>query len=62
MIATIDPKKCSGCGRCTQTCPNVFSLDGNRKVVVTMKQVPWGYGLACCEAAIECPTETIVLD
>ena len=61
MIATVDRKTCTGCGLCSQTCPEVFEIDDNGKVALKTESVPWGYGCSCCEAAIECPAETIYI-
>jgi ferredoxin len=61
MIAIVDRKACTGCGLCIQTCPEVFRLDADGKVAVQMESVPWGFGDSCCEAAVECPEETIFI-
>jgi ferredoxin len=54
----IDQDKCIGCGRCTEICPDVFSLDVNRKAKVDSEE-----NIKCAKkASDECPMEAIEVD
>ncbi|MFW5884746.1 MAG: ferredoxin [Patescibacteria group bacterium] len=51
----IDQNKCIGCGRCTEICPEIFSLDTNRKAKVNSEK-----DIKCAKkASDECPVEAI---
>lgn len=60
MTAFVDTDKCTGCGLCTDTCPEVFELTGDvAKVKVDF--VPKEAENTCREAAESCPVEAISL-
>jgi ferredoxin len=58
MRATVDKDLCAGCGICTDICPAVFEMDGD-KAVATVDKVPAEAEDACRDAAQQCPTEAI---
>lgn len=58
MVAKVDPDACTGCEMCTQTCPEVFEMDGD-KSVVKVDVVPDDAEDTCKQAAEECPVEAI---
>jgi len=58
MKAIVDQDTCTGCSLCTQTCPDIFEMDGD-KAKVLVDVVPKG-SLECAKkAADECPVEAI---
>lgn len=58
MKARVDPSTCTGCGLCTDTCPQVFEMDGDvAKAKVSV--VPLEVETLCREAADACPVEAI---
>jgi ferredoxin len=61
MKATVDKDLCTGCELCTQTCPDVFEMDGD---VATAKVSPVPSGAEDCakQAADECPVEAIKIE
>ncbi len=58
MRATVDPEICTGCELCTQTCPEVFEMQGD-KAVAKPGDVPDEVTETCRQAAEECPVEAI---
>lgn len=60
MVAKVDADACTGCEMCTQTCPEVFEMDGD-KSTVKGSVVPDDVEEACKQAAEECPVEAIVV-
>lgn len=61
MKAIVDEDKCSGCGMCEDTCPEVFELvDDVAKVKVD--PVPAENEDTCREAADDCPEEAISIE
>lgn len=58
MVAKVDAEACTGCEMCTQTCPEVFEMDGD-KSSVKVKVVPEDAEETCRQAAEECPVEAI---
>ena len=63
MIVRIDEDLCSGCGSCTEICPEVFMMEDDVATIrIGEKPVPRQYEEACREAAEECPTEAIAVD
>ena len=61
MKASVDPDVCTGCGLCSDTCPDVFDLSGETaKVIVDV--VPADAVESCKEAAADCPVEAITID
>lgn len=58
MKAIVDEDTCTGCGLCTDTCPEVFELEGD-KARVKVQTVPAEAEITCREAAEACPVEAI---
>ena len=58
MIAIVDEDTCTGCGVCTETCPEVFELvDDLAKVIAD--PVPEDAEDSCRQAADDCPVDAI---
>ena len=62
MKVSVDPTLCSGCGPCTDICPEVFELDQGGIAIVKVNQIPADLEEACRQAADNCPTEAIVIE
>lgn len=58
MRAIVDADACTGCELCTQTCPEIYSMNGD---VAEAKDitVPRDLEDSCRQAAEECPVEAI---
>jgi len=55
-VPVVDPDLCTGCGICSETCPDVFSLEGDIAVVTD----PNGASEEEIQEAIDnCPVEAI---
>lgn len=61
MGAIVDPDTCIGCGLCTQRCPEVFKMEGDKAVAYT-NPVPDELEDACKQAAEECPVDAIKVE
>lgn len=61
MRAKVDGDACTGCEMCTQTCPEVFEMDGD-KSTVKVRTVPDDAEDSCRQAAEECPVEAISIE
>jgi ferredoxin len=61
MKAIIDADLCSGCELCTQTCPEVFEMQGD-VAIVKVDPVPDELEDSVQEAADDCPVEAISID
>jgi len=61
MKAVIDPEACTGCGLCTETCPEVFELTDDVASVI-VDEVPEDAIDTCKQAAEECPLEAISIE
>ena len=61
MKAVVDEETCTGCGLCSDTCPEVFELDGD-VAKVKADPVPSEAEGACREAAEGCPVEAITIE
>lgn len=61
MKASVDPDLCSGCELCTQTCPEVFEMEGD-VAVVKVDPIPPELEDSAQEAADDCPVEAIKID
>ena len=58
MKAIVDQNTCTGCGLCTDTCPQVFEMDGET-AKVKVNVVPAAVEALCQEAAEACPVAAI---
>jgi ferredoxin len=58
MKVAIDEDVCIGCGLCSQICPEVFKMKGDRAVVYH-NPVPDDCGDTCRQAASDCPVTAI---
>lgn len=61
MKATVDRGSCTGCNLCVDTCPDVFSMDGDTAVAIA-GDIPAGAVDSCKDAAANCPVEAIKID
>lgn len=61
MKAIIDPDLCSGCELCTQTCPEVYEMQGD-VAVVKVDPIPEELEGSAKEAADDCPVEAINIE
>ena len=63
MKVSVDENLCTGCGTCTEICPEVFELtDDLAMVKIGNEEVPEQYENACQEAVDSCPVEAITVD
>ncbi len=60
MQAKVDADVCTGCELCEQTCPEIFSMNGD-VAVAKNGDVPAEYEDTCRQAAEECPVEAIII-
>ena len=58
MAAQVDGDKCTGCGLCCDTCPEVFEMKGEKAAVIATP-VPAGKEDSCKAAAANCPVTCI---
>jgi len=61
MKAAVDKDLCTGCELCTQTCPDVFEMQGDT-AGVKADEVPAGSEDCAKQAADECPVEAIKVE
>ena len=61
MKAKVDQDSCTGCGLCSDTCPEVFQVEDDIAKVIVEK-VPDSAVATCREAADDCPVEAISLE
>ena len=63
MRAIIDEETCTGCGACTDICPEVFEMDAlAEKAVVALAVVPTNVEPEARSAAESCPVEAITIE
>jgi len=61
MKATVDKSQCIACELCTQTCPEVFKMDGEYAVAYT-NPIPTKNENAAKQAADDCPVNCISIE
>ncbi len=61
MRAKVDADICTGCELCTQTCPEVFSMQGDVAIAI-ITDVPSECEDTCRQATEECPVEAIIIE
>jgi ferredoxin len=61
MKAVVDADLCTGCELCTDTCPDVFEMEGDI-AKVKVDEVPSGAEDSAKQAAEECPVEAIKIE
>jgi len=61
MKAKVDPELCTGNEICTQTCPDVFEIRGNKAAAKT-EEAPENLKHCAKEAANSCPSEAITIE
>ncbi|MFA5863282.1 MAG: ferredoxin [Phycisphaerae bacterium] len=62
MKAYVDSSLCTGCGLCTDACPDVFEIGDDNIARVKVIEVPPELEDACREAQNDCPPEAIRCD
>ena len=63
MRAIVDEETCTGCGVCSDSCPEVFALDEDTDTAkVIANPVPTEAEKSCREAADDCPVEAISIE
>jgi len=60
MKAFVDPEVCIGCTLCTQICPEIFKMDGD-KAIAYKEEVTEKYKGTCRDAADQCPVNAITI-
>lgn len=61
MKAWVDPDICIGCTLCTQICPEVFKMEGD-KAVAFVEVVPKNVEDSCRQAVSDCPVTAIKVE
>lgn len=61
MTARVDPDVCIGCTLCTQVCPEIFKMEGD-KAIAHKDPVPYNLKETCERAAEECPVNAIIIE
>jgi ferredoxin len=61
MKAKVDEDLCTGCELCTETCPEVFEMDGDVSHV-KVEVIPEDSEECAEQAAEECPVEAIEIE
>jgi len=61
MKVRVDPDLCTGAEICTQVCPEIFEMQGN-KAVAKMGEVPKDLEGCVREAVDSCPSEAIIIE
>lgn len=61
MRAIVNPEVCIGCTLCTQVCPEVFRMEGEKAVAFT-PTIPEGVKETCSNTAEQCPVGAIRIE
>jgi ferredoxin len=61
MKTRVDPDICTGDEICTQVCPDIFEMKGD-KAVAKIEEVPENLKDCAKEAAASCPSEAIIIE
>jgi len=61
MKAEVDAAQCTGCKLCTETCPEVFRMEGDTAIAYT-NPVPADAEERCKQACDDCPVEAITIE
>lgn len=61
MRAIVDPQICISCELCTQICPEVFKMEGD-KAVAYVDPIPVEREYSCKDAADSCPVNAIKIE
>jgi ferredoxin len=57
----VDAELCTGAEICTQVCPEMFEMRGD-KAVARMEEVPKEFKQSTKEAADSCPSQAIIIE
>ncbi|MGA2774986.1 MAG: ferredoxin [Candidatus Omnitrophota bacterium] len=60
MKAQVNTETCIGCALCTQVCPEIFRMDGE-KAIAYVNPVPKAVEKTCRQAAEDCPVVAITI-
>ncbi len=61
MRAVVNQETCTGCELCTQTCPDIFAIEGDKAKAI-MDTVPEEQRECAQKAADECPVNAISIE
>lgn len=61
MRVRVDPELCTGDEICTQVCPEIFEMEGDKAVAKT-EEVTEDLKQCAKEAADSCPSEAIIIE
>ena len=61
MRAIVNKDTCTGCELCTESCPEIFEMEGDI-AVVKVDKIPPEAEEAARQAAEECPVEAITIE
>jgi ferredoxin len=61
MKVRVDEEVCVGDETCTESCPEIFEMEGD-VAVAKMEEVPEELEGACKEAAESCPVDAILIE
>ena len=63
MKVMVDEPLCTGCGACTELCPEIFEIPEGAEVArVKVDVVPSALEAICRQAAEECPVAAILTE
>jgi ferredoxin len=61
MRVRVDTELCSGDEICTQVCPEIFEMEGD-KAIAKIEEVPDNLKQCAKEARDSCPSEAIIIE